>query len=358
MSALVSLPERDIGAEVVSPLVQAEHVQLPANATALAFAADNRSLAVALGDGSVSLVTRSALGGWGQINRPCHRVAAVAVASLGSQFVTAGQDGAVRLVDPEGQVAPEPLYHAADHWIEALAVHEVSGTIAVAAGREVAILRADGQRIGTASLAETPTGLDFAPDGGRLVASHYNGLTVIDTASGAQVQFFEWKGSHIGVTWSPCGNYIVTATQERMLHGWNLRTGKHFRMGGYPRKTHQMAWTDDASIMACSGADVITAWSFAHGGPGGKPPLEIGFVFGGTVTTVAVHPSKPLVAGGFNTGNVLIGATRKGEAVVAQARTGVPVTAMAWSPYGDTVAAADSGGRLSLFALAADLKVH
>ena len=74
--------------------------------------------------------------------------------------------------------------------------------------------------------------------------------------------------------------------------------------------------------------------------------------------TVAVHPSKPLVAGGFNTGNVLIGATRKGEAVVAQARTGVPVTAMAWSPYGDTVAAADSGGRLSLFALAADLKVH
>lgn len=358
MSAVAQLSGRDIGAAVISPFVAPSHVQLPANATACAFSQDNQTCAVTLGDGSISLVSRSVVGGWAQINRAVHRVAATDVKRLGDGFVTAGQDGALHLLPATGEVADAPLFAASDDWIEALAVDEPTGTIAVAVGRDVVLLRADSGIVGRWTFEQTPTGLAFSPDASQLAVSHYDGVSVLSVADNTVQQSLYWKGSHIGVTWSPCGNYIVTATQERMLHGWNLRSGKDFRMGGYPRKTHHMAWTNDASILACSGADVITAWSFHQGGPGGKPPLEIGFVFGGYVSCVAFHPTKPLVAGGFNTGDVLIGATRKGEAVVAQARTGVPITALAWSVFGETVAAADSRGKLSLFALEPDLKVQ
>ena len=54
-----------------------------------------------------------------------------------------------------------------------------------------------------------------------------------------------WKGAHIGVAWSPCGRYVVSALQEKELHGWDLVTMQDFRMGGYPRKTQAMAWTAD-----------------------------------------------------------------------------------------------------------------
>ena len=44
-------------------------------------------------------------------------------------------------------------------------------------------------------------------------------------------EFLEWKGSHIDVTWSPDGRFVVTSMQENALHGWRLRPDKgHMRM--------------------------------------------------------------------------------------------------------------------------------
>ena len=119
-----------------------------------------------------------------------------------------------------------------------------------------------------------------------------------------------------------------------------------------------MAWTADGTMLACSGADVVTAWSFAGSGPAGRPPIEIGFVFGATVTTVAAHPMRNLVAGGFSSGDVLIGATGKGEALVAQARSGTPITALAWSPDGQMLLAADRAGNATAFVVPDDLPVR
>lgn len=366
--SLVAEKPMDIGAEILSPLVVSTELALPANVTSVAFSNDSRTCAIALGDGSMSFVhiskDASSIDEMVQgaaDNQILHKFAAVAVEPFRDGFVTAGQDGRALRVRADSSAAGDleinELIRFPDYWIEALVVHNQAGLIALAAGKAIVVVDADGKVCMLEELSHTVSDLSFDSTGKRIAASHYDGVSIISVETGSVDLCLEWKGSHLGVSWSPCDRFVVTATQEKELHIWDLVTMADFRMGGYPRKVHQMAWSMDGALLACSGADVITAWSFAGAGPGGRPPVEIGYVFGGTVRSVAAHPSRALMAGGYTTGNVLIGATGKGEAVVAQARTGTPVSALAWSPSGRILAAGDTKGRLSLFAISDDLKV-
>ena len=83
MTALASVDHTDVGAEVTSPLVSSAQLSLGANATACAFSHDGSVCAVALGDGTISLIEgfdEAAAGGDGSglraTNLPLHRVAA------------------------------------------------------------------------------------------------------------------------------------------------------------------------------------------------------------------------------------------------------------------------------------------
>lgn len=359
----------DSGVEAVSPLVRATEVRLPVNITCCSFSSDGTSMAMTRGDGRLSLVA-----GLEHLPGPedddsgpvmsapelttldVHEVASTRVAAVAGGFVSAGQDGRVFLISEDGGNVCL-IWESGGDWIEALAVHSQSGLVAVAAGRKVVLLAGDGRLEAETELPATVSGLAFDADGRRLAVSHYDGASILALPSCSVDVNLDWRGWHLGVSWSPCGRYLVTTTQEKELHVWDLVTMQDYRIGGYQRKVTQMAWTGNGQSMICSGADVITAWSFAGAGPNGRPPVEIGFVFGGTVTAVSASPAGSLVAGGFSTGNVLVGATGKGEAVVAQPRTGEQISAMAWSPCGRRVAAAGMRGRVNVFTLASDLQV-
>ncbi|MEO1282342.1 MAG: hypothetical protein AAFV69_11485 [Pseudomonadota bacterium] len=358
MSAQYKIDPNDTGAQVVSPLVTRHVVPLAANATDCAISNDGRSCAVSLGDGTIGISQLDADGRpTDTLTVQMHRVAAVGLEKLGDTFVSIGQDGRAFLFDGAEPESGKEIYAFPDAWIEAVAVSETSGLIALASGSSCVVVDTAGKVLSKADVGSTISSVAFDAKGNRVVASHYNGVTTITAATGDVDLTLEWKGSHTGVSWSPTDRYVVSATQEKELHVWDLITLKDFRMGGYPRKCHQMTWAADGETLACSGADVVTAWSFAGAGPSGRPPVEIGFVFGGMVCAVASHPKKPLIAGGFTSGNVLIGGTTKGEAVVAQAATGQPITCLAWSPDGNVLIAGNSAGTLSVFSIAEDLRV-
>jgi WD40 repeat protein len=108
--------------------------------------------------------------------------------------------------------------------------------------------------------------------------------------------------------------------------------------------------------LATSGGDCVFAWSFTGGGPMGKPPLEVGSGLGRLVTSVAVHPKNPIVAAGFDEGQVIVCALFRQEKVV---RLRWPdwerVTALAWSRDGDRLAVGTATGAISLFDLSKGL---
>lgn len=376
MSALVASLYGGAGAETVSPLVSARELTLGANATSVAVGGTHERpyCAVALGDGAIVLIDIAkpapSLPGLPSklaaelrpLKKQLHEVAAVAVKPFGAGFVSAGQDGRVFFIEPDaGEAdvwAASTMFDTGGAWIECVDVHPKTQRVAIGFGREAAVIGPGGEVLSRRELSSTVSGIAFDSTGGRIAASHYDGATVLGVSDEDDTTRLDWKGPHIAVRWSPDDRYLVTATQEKELHAWDLVTLQDYRMGGYPRKVRSLDWTCDPSIMCCSGADVVTAWSFAGAGPGRKPPLEIGFVFGGTVTQVAAHPARPYIAAGFSSGNVQVGAFRKGEAIVARTASASPVTGLAWSQAGDWLTCVDAAGTVSVIAVPESLGVN
>jgi WD40 repeat protein len=122
----------------------------------------------------------------------------------------------------------------------------------------------------------------------------------------AEPEFFKWAGSHLDVTVSPDGKFIVSAMQEAALHGWRVQDHKDMRMTGYPSKTRSFSWSHDGKWLATSGAEACIIWPFdSKDGPMGKGPRECG-VRPARVTRVAFHPRALVLAAGYDDGWVMI----------------------------------------------------
>ena len=97
----------------------------------------------------------------------------------------------------------------------------------------------------------------FAPKGLRLAIAHYNGATLWFPNASAAPQKLEWKGSHLGITVSPDGRFLITAMQEPTMHGWRLLDGKHMRAGQAPvAELDQRTATQTDQQQAFSAIDV------------------------------------------------------------------------------------------------------
>jgi WD40 repeat protein len=326
-------------AQAVVPLALESHV------TAVAWL--GATAAFGLGDGAVVLAKD------GDTHRvPAHPDGAVlTAASDGTRFVTGGDDGRIAVTGADGSTATFAQLKGA--WIDAIAVSP-GGAVAFATGRRVTA-RDDKGREKTLEVASSARGLAFAPKGYRLAVSHYGGVTLWFPNLETKPELLEWKGSHLDVTWSQDGRFVVTSMQENALHGWRLQPDRgHMRMSGYPSKTRSFSWSGDGKWLATSGADAIILWPFdTKEGPTGKQPRECG-VRPAKVTRVAFHPNTLVVAAGYEDGCILlVRLTDAAELLVRPAVRDSGITAMAWDKPGKRLAFGAEDGQAGLLALPA-----
>src|SRR5581483_3985937 len=176
----------------------------------------------------------------------------------GKQIVTAGDDGRVVATGVDGKTS-EIATDAKKRWIDQVALGP-DGAIAWSAGKTAHVLtgKSEARRLDAPS---TVAGLAFAPKGFRLALAHYNGATLwFANAPGAAPQKLEWKGSHLAVTFSPDGRFLVTAMQEPTLHGWRLADSQHMRMSGYSARVRSLSWSADGNFLATSGFEQLILW--------------------------------------------------------------------------------------------------
>ncbi|MEI8282760.1 MAG: WD40 repeat domain-containing protein, partial [Armatimonadota bacterium] len=222
------------------------------------------------------------------INSPItpHGEGAILVAAFnGITLLTGGDDGKVIETTPAG--TSQVLGDEKGRWIDAVAIGP-SGSIAWSTGKKVVARDSKGE-LKEWQAPTTAQGLAFAPKGYRLAVSHYNGASLWFPNIEGTAEMREWKGSHLDVTFSPDGRFLVTSMQENTLHGWRLSDGKDMRMSGYPSKTRSFSWSHDGYWLATSGADAAIIWPFKDKeGPMGKAPRECG-VRHSKVSAVAFH---------------------------------------------------------------------
>jgi WD40 repeat protein len=198
----------------------------------------------------------------------------------------------------------------------------------------------------------TVGGLAFLPKGFRLAVAHYNGATLwFPNAPQATPEKLEWKGSHLGVTISPDGRFLVTTMQEPMLHGWRLADSKHMRMSGYTARVMSLGWTTGGRWLATSGSPQLILWPFqTKDGPMGKEPRLLA-PSEARVATVACHPRQEIVAAGYDDGLVLLVRIEDGAEILAKKSGPAPVTALAWSADGRLLAFGTEDGEAGMLDL-------
>lgn len=322
-----------------------EHIRpIAAGAPVTAAAFIDGQPALALGDGAVLI---------GEPDAPkrfeAHAAGAVLVAaSDGERLITGGDDGRVVATAPDG--AAEQIADEKGRWIDALAAK--GGAIAWAAGRDVRARDSHGA-VKSYAAPSTVRGLAFLPKGYRLALAHYNGVSLWFPNAAAAPTLLEWKGSHLDVTASPDGRFIVSSMQENALHGWRVADSRNMRMTGYPKKTRSLSWSHDGHWLATSGADACVVWPFRDkDGPMGKAPRETG-VRQAKVSKVAFHPRTLVVAIGYEDGFILL--CRLGDAaeIFVRGPGDGAVTALAWDAIGNRLLFGHDSGEAGLLTLPA-----
>jgi WD40 repeat protein len=310
--------------------------ELGATVAALAFAADG-TLGLALGDGAIAL---AAPGGTDAPRKVlAHDGAALCLAADGGDaaFVSGGDDGKLVRVGGDGAVAA--LAEWKGKWVEHVLAPASGNFRAAAVGKTVHLFDRAGKALEPLQHQSTVAGIAVNPKAKRLAAAHYGGVSLWWTHGGRQsAKVLRWGGSHIGVTWSPDGEYVVSALQEMELHGWRIADGADMRMSGYPAKIRSLAWSRQPYFLATSGADRIVCWPFAGSGPMGKPPVELGYARSAAVTSVAAHPKGDLIAAGYGDGAVALARIGTHDSAFVKPPGGGRVEALAFAPDGRRVA--------------------
>ena len=302
----------------------------------------------ALGDGNVLIATRE-----DTPKRVAAHNGAILCAALHPdrrRIITGGDDGALKLVSPAGDI--ETLAELGGRWIDHVVASAASNIIVAGSGKQAIVFR-DGKEAHRFTYASTIGGLALDAKGRRLAASHYGGVTLrLALAADDKGNALNWAGSHLTVTLAPDADYVVSAMQESVLHGWRLRDKLDLQMTGYPSKTRSFSWTKNGRWLATSGADRAVIWPFVGKlGPQGKEPIMLG-EREALVTAVAFHPSEDVLALGYADGAAITVRMADQSVVELDEKGEGAVTALAWSSDGALIALGDEAGRGALIAYA------
>lgn len=247
---------------------------------------------------------------------------------------TTGDDG--RIVKFDGEI--KVIIEKKGQWIDKIAVNGEQITYSI--GKKIYFLEKGKEKI--IEINSSAGGLAFAPKGLKIGIAHYQGVTLwspglIDKTT----EFLEWKGSHLGVTFSPDNRFIVSTMQEPQLHGWRLSDKKDMRMSGYPLKVRSFNWTNDGKYLASSGAQEVILWNFeGKNGPMGEKPLMVAPSSNveAHVSLVASHPKAPVVAAGFSDGMITMARLPDGAEVLVKTPGASSITALCWRSDGKAIA--------------------
>ncbi len=255
--------------------------------------------------------------------------------------LSGGADGRLARIDADGEV--ETLASLPDMPIERVAIG--GGAQACAAGRQV---HRFGEAPGVLDLAGPAMALAFDPVGQRLAIGCPDGVRLWSPGA-ADPKLLPGGGTSRALAWSADGRALVSGQEEHSARGWLLPEGIGVAMGDYAGPPLSLSFSAPGGFLAASGNPRVVCW---HLDPGGGSPRRSECGAGGAVaiTQVACHPTRPLIAAGYENGAALLCQPDSAEILFVRAAGGGAVTTLAWSADGAFLALGAAAGEIGVVA--------
>ena len=271
-------------------------------------------------------------------------VLSVGIHPSGNVFATAGQDGRVLIWNAaEGQVSR--AIEVGSGWVENVAWSPDGKQLAASCSRQVYVYDADGAEVWRSDDHPSTVSAIAWSSARELATACYGRVSFFGAANGNLRQKLEWQGSLVSMVLSPDGGIVVCGSQDNSVHFWRRSTGQDSEMFGYPGKPAALAFDDTGTLLATSGGDAVTVWSFRKKGPEGTRPGVLEF-HTESVSTLAFAPGAMRLASGGRDGAVVVWSLQrngKGRSIGAE-DVGASVSKLYWRPDGGGLAALDARG--------------
>jgi WD40 repeat protein len=315
----------------------------------LAWSPNGRQIAVAGGEGRIFLVDLAAAGTEVQ-QLAEHTLGALVVAwqPRGVQFVSSGQDGAVRFYASDGSTGKSlrPAAVASEH----LAYAPDGSRLAIASGKSLSLWSADGElQHKHDPLPSGINALSWDKPGRDLCAATHGAMVIFRPETSGQ-RTYKWNGTCLTVAYAPNGKVLATGLADGAVHFWYLASGKDSQMNGYPGRVTLTSWSAAGRYLATGAGSEIIVWDFNGRGPEGSKALQLS---GHTdrIECLAFQPEGPYLISGGRDWRLSLWLPGKSKLAVDAHLTDSEPSALRWSPDGRYVAVGERKGKLTVFEL-------
>jgi len=307
----------------------------------LGWSADGSRLAAAASSGPVTLF---ATADGARTDLPGHDdgANALAFAPAGDLLATGGQDGNVKFWDASaGQhIATASLGGA---WIDHLAWSPDGARLAVAAGRQLALLNPDGTTRHTfAPAPKTICALAWQPAGGCLASAYFGGVCLWDADDFVAQKEFPYANGIHALVWSPDNRWLVSGNQDPSVHLWLVEDDQEFHMSGYETKVKSLAFSHDSRRLATGGGNDVCVWDCQGAGPEGREPGM--FPHDAKICALAFQNTHGLLASASEDGVLQLWSPERPNPLRATVKMPVAATKLAWSPDDTHLAVGSAAG--------------
>jgi WD40 repeat protein len=274
--------------------------------------------------------------------------------SSGRHLAAGGKDGSLLIFRDRDWANPVRVCPGGA-WVESVAWHAVTGHVASASGKRVAVWSEAGDAVARfPDHPSTVSAIAWRPRSDTLAAAAYGGISLWSISHPASPRLFAWKGSPLSLAWSADGSMLAHGNQDSTVHFWYALSGEDLQMTGYERKVREIDWSPSGHFLATGGGPAICIWNCGRkGGPAGSTPLMLS-CHESHLNLVRYQPTGGYLAAGGSDGRLSlwsVSSSPKKPSAVHDFR-GSEVTALSWSARGEALVAGGSSGEICLLRVA------
>ena len=286
---------------------------------------------------------------WKKENAHSCGLLAMSIHPEGEIFATSGQDGNVQIYScNEGKVIK--TIYLGKGWIEHINWSNDGFFLAIAFSKKVYVFNQEGNEKWISDDHPSTVSAITWSNKNELATACYGRVTFFDIENKKINQTLEWQGSLVSMQLSSNGDIVACGSQDNSVHFWRRSTGSDAEMTGYPGKPSHLSFDESGTLLATSGSERVTVWSFKGNGPEGTIPGEL-YHHTEPISCLAFSNKGMLVASGSRDGSVVASFLRKdgnGDPVGA-AFAGELVAAISWKPDDCALAAVNAKGGVKVW---------